>query len=317
MVCRGNPAFVFPAIFISLWRNLRKRWTMIREEFVFEEREEIGSMRRIAVAAGIVVVVVGVVAAALPAALTAMGLNAPYEGKKYELSGHSALIITTSQGTMGVGGKATGVYASELTVPYYEFLDAGMEVDVASVLGGRIPIELASLKYPLLSPADRRFRKDAELQAKVADSMKIDDVDFSKYDLIFMAGGWGAAYDLGQSAVLGEKITKANAEGRILGSVCHGALGFLKATEVDGKPLMQGKAMTAVTDKQVEELGIESTPLHPETEFRRLGADFRYRTAFRDFFATLTVTDGNLVTGQNQNSGSETAQRMMELLANG
>ncbi len=27
----------------------------------------------------------------------------------------------------------------EMTVPYYEFLDAGMEVDAASIKGGEIP----------------------------------------------------------------------------------------------------------------------------------------------------------------------------------
>ena len=29
--------------------------------------------------------------------------------------------------------------------------------------------------------------------------------------------------------------------------------------------------MTGVTDKQVEELGISVTPMHPETELRRVG----------------------------------------------
>lgn len=271
-------------------------------------------MKKILSIARVVGIVVALVALSLPSALTALGLNAPYAGTAHDLAGRSALIVTTSQGTLGVGGKATGVYASEMTIPYYEFLDAGMKVDLASIQGGRIPIEPASLKYPLASPSDRRFKNDGEFQAKVAQSLKIDDVDFTKYDMVFLAGGWGAAYDLGQSDVLGERLTQANAENRILGSVCHGALGFLKATEVDGRPLMEGKTMTAVTDKQVEELGITSTPLHPETEFRKVGADFRSRTAFRDFFATLTVVDGNLVTGQNQNSGAETAQRMMDLL---
>ena len=41
-------------------------------------------------------------------------------------------------------GKATGVYASEMTEPYYTFLDAKMEVDIASVQGGGIPIEKLS-----------------------------------------------------------------------------------------------------------------------------------------------------------------------------
>ena len=49
--------------------------------------------------------------------------------------------------------------------------------------------------------------------------------------------------------------------------------------------------MTGVTDKQVKELGIEITPLHPETELRKAGALFESQTAFRDLFATHVVVD--------------------------
>jgi putative intracellular protease/amidase len=73
--------------------------------------------------------------------------------------------------------------------------------------------------------------------------------------------------------------------------------------------------LTAVTDKQVRELGIDVTPQHPERELRRAGARFESSTAFRDFFANHVVVDGTLVTGQNQNAGTETAQKMMQIVA--
>jgi len=55
--------------------------------------------------------------------------------------GRRALIIATSHDTLGDTGKKTGVFASEMTAPYYAFLDAGMEVDVVSIKGGAIPVE--------------------------------------------------------------------------------------------------------------------------------------------------------------------------------
>jgi hypothetical protein len=70
-----------------------------------------------------------------------------------------------------------------------------------------------------------------------------------------------------------------------------------------------------VSDKQVRELGISITPQHPETELRKIGAIYEKDTAFRDFtMANLTVVDGRIVTRQNQNAGSETAQKMMAVL---
>ena len=75
--------------------------------------------------------------------------------------------------------------------------------------------------------------------------------------------------------------------------------------------------MTGVTDKQVKELGIELTPLHPETELRKVGALFESQTAFRDVFATHVAIDAEqrFISGQNQNSGMETAQKMIAIIA--
>jgi hypothetical protein len=75
--------------------------------------------------------------------------------------------------------------------------------------------------------------------------------------------------------------------------------------------------MTGVSDKQVKELGIEITPMHPESELRKAGAIYESQTAFRDFFATHVVVDNEqrFVTGQNQNSGLEASHRMMLVLA--
>jgi putative intracellular protease/amidase len=251
----------------------------------------------------------------LPQILSWIGFHPAYDRAEYDLEGRRALVIATNHDTLGDTGNATGVFGSELTIAYYEFLDAGMIVDIASIEGGEIPFEPVSLRYPLASHADRRYLDDEDAQYKTEKSLRIGDVDFLDYDIIWMAGGWGAAYDMGYSEVLGEKISEAHAEGVLLGSVCHGALGFLMATDVDGSPLVEGRTMTAVTDKQVEELGIEITPQHPETELRRLGANFVSDTAFRDMFATYMAVDGNIVTGQNQNSSGETAQELLRLLA--
>ena len=247
----------------------------------------------------------------LPATLRALGLHPDYRGTTYALPGGRALIVTTSQATLGPGGKATGVFGSEMTAPYYAFVDGGLQVDVASIAGGEIPIEPVSLRWFIATPSDRRYLKDAAFQAKVKQSLKIDAVDFAAYDIVFLAGGWGAAYDLGTSPVLGKKITEAWAAGRVVGGVCQGPLGLLLATDADGAPLPKGRHLTAVTDRQVAQLGIQATPLHPERELRAAGAQFESANAFLDVFADHTVVDGRLVTGQNQNAGVRTAQAML------
>jgi len=259
----------------------------------------------------------------LPDILHQAGLHPDYrDAKEYDLSGKKALVITTSHdvlNTLGeTTGKETGVFASEMTVPYYEFEDAGMHVDVASIKGGQIPIDPQSFLFMIKSDADIRYLEDDTFQEKVKHSLKIDDVDFTQYDAVWLAGGWGAAYDLGQSKVLGEKISEAYyAQQPTIGSVCHGALGLIQAKDTLGNFLITGRDMTGVTDKQLKELGITVTPLHPETELRKKGVNFKSNTGTRDMLQTITVIDQEkrFVTGQNQNSGHETAQKMMDIIS--
>jgi len=281
---------------------------------MLRRNREKNKMTKAILASAVIILVAFAVYFGLPLLLNAMWLHAHYQGQGFDLGGRKALIITTSWRVLGDTGKKTGVYASEMTVPYYEFLDAKMQVDVASIDGVEIPIEPLSLNWPVSTPSDHRFLTDSDFQKKVKNSQKIDNVDFTRYDLVYMAGGWGAAYDLGTSEVLGRKISEAYSMKIILGSVCHGALGFLQAKDENGNPLVKGRKMTAVTDKQVKELGIEITPQHPERELRAAGALFEAKTAFRDMFANHVVMDGTIVTGQNQNAGAETAQKMMDLL---
>jgi putative intracellular protease/amidase len=258
------------------------------------------------VAAGAVVV------AALPTVLHSLGLHPEFEGQRYLLPEGRALIIATSHDRLGEGGAETGVAASELTAPYYELKGGRVDVDIASVRGGQIPFDPVTLSRFIRTHYDERFLEDPVLQHKVKNSMRVDDIDFKRYDVVYLAGGWGAAYDLGQSEALGQKITEAWAAGKVVGGVCHGPLGLLRAKDESGQPLVKGRRVTGVTNKQVAGLDISITPMHPERELRAAGAVFESATAFRDFFANHVVVDGRLVTGQNQNAGAEVANLMMK-----
>src|SRR5690242_14536169 len=70
-----------------------------------------------------------------------------------DMRGTRALCIATNHGVLDIG-VATGVFGSELTVPYYLFLDAGMQVDIASPLGGVIPVDPLSMKAEIRTPDD-------------------------------------------------------------------------------------------------------------------------------------------------------------------
>ncbi|MEL6370248.1 MAG: type 1 glutamine amidotransferase domain-containing protein [Pseudomonadota bacterium] len=258
---------------------------------------------------------VGAIYVFLPTVLRSKGLHAHYTIPDFDLAGRRALVICTNHDRLDPKDRKTGAFGSEFTVPYYAFINAGMDVDMASIKGGEIPLQPGSWSWPIASADDRRFMKDEAAMAKMKNSKAIAEIDPNEYDVIFMAGGWGAAYDLMQSEELADFVTTANAAGKILGSVCHGALGLCSAKGLDGEPLVKGRRVTGVTNDQINSFGIAITPKHPEEELRKLGAIYECQRAWRDWFATHTTIDGNLVTGQNQNSGYETSHRILEKLA--
>ncbi|MFN0049851.1 MAG: type 1 glutamine amidotransferase domain-containing protein [Cytophagales bacterium] len=271
---------------------------------------------------GGILAVIAILAGSLPYILKSRGLHPDYPmGEKFDLKGKKALIVSTSHNVLNkpgdTTGPATGVFASEMTIPYYEFFDANMEVDIASIKGGEVPIDPQSFYYFLESKEDKRFEEDGTFQAKIKNSIPMADVDIKDYDIVFFAGGWGAAYDM-NCEMIATKVSDAYYNSDvIMGSVCHGALAFTNAKDKNGEYLVKGRPMTGVTQKQLASFGIEFTPYHPEQELKKAGAIYKASHEKPiDQFNTITVIDQDkrFVTGQNQNSSHETAQLMMKTL---
>jgi putative intracellular protease/amidase len=92
------------------------------------------------------------------------------------------------------------------------------------------------------------------------------------------------------------------------------------ATLSDGAPLVRGRTVTGfpnveedIADRLTWEAGAlpegqSIMPWRVEDELRRLGANYIQAGAFRSF----AVRDGNLVTGQQNFSGAETARVILE-----
>jgi putative intracellular protease/amidase len=251
-------------------------------------------MKKLFTAFVVIITIAGITLLALPTILHKAGLHPEYNGPTTKLPGMRALIVTTSHDVLAAPGEtegpATGVMASEFTHPYYTFLDGGMEVDIASIQGGQIPIDPGTLRFPVKSPEDERYLNDPVAQAKVKNSIPIADVDIEQYDIVFLSGGWGAAYDLAQSPALAQKVSESyyGDKEAVIGGVCHGVLGLVNARARDGELLIAGRRMTGVTDKQIKELGIEMTPLHPETALREAGVVFENQSAL-GIFLPLTL----------------------------
>ncbi len=220
-----------------------------------------------------------------------------------------AVVVVTSHAEFGTTGRPTGFYYEEMAIPYWALADAGVEVDIASIRGGKAPHDPASLndRQPA---AVTRFVADAAAMAKVADSLAIEAVGLD-YDLIFLAGGHGTMWDFAQSEALVRLVGRLYDRGAIVASICHGAAGLVGAMRADGRPLVDGLRLTSFTDAEETAVGLTRVvPFLLESRLRRLGARFDGAASFADH----VVRDGRLITGQNPASADALAEALVTAL---
>lgn len=222
------------------------------------------------------------------------------------------LMIATSNTRMGESGKKTGIWAEELAVPYYQLVDAGAVVEIASPLGGAVTLDPGSIK-----PAgqnDRlvdRFLADPVALAKTKATHIAAEVDASTFDAVFFPGGHGTMWDLPRDKGVTRAVESAYATGKLIASVCHGAAGLVTALRPDGKSVVAGKRINSFTDAEEAAAGLTLiVPFQLESRLRELGAHFEGAANWQSF----AVRDGQFITGQNPQSSALVAQHLLDAL---
>ncbi|MEM8850410.1 MAG: type 1 glutamine amidotransferase domain-containing protein [Pseudomonadota bacterium] len=224
------------------------------------------------------------------------------------------LITLTSHDRLGDTGRQTGYYFDELAAPYWALRDAGHVVGLASITGGKPPLDPTSLAD---DPAERpaavtRFLDDADAMADLSNTTAIADITAADWDAIFVPGGHGTMWDLPDSDALAKTISAIYAKGGVVGAVCHGPAGLVGATTEDGRPLVEGKTIATFTDAEEDAVDLAGVvPFALESRLRTLGAKIQGAPNFQ----ANAVRDGRLVTGQNPASAEPIGKLLVEALA--
>ncbi len=221
-------------------------------------------------------------------------------------------IIVTSNARLGNTGKVTGIWAEELAIPYYALRDAGVEVEIASPLGGEVPFEPSSLKAAGQNEATvERFLADPVAQGKVAATRMASELDIAEFDALFLPGGHGTMWDLPDNSGVTHAVETAFAAGKPIAAVCHGPAGLTTARRSDGESILAGKRVSGFTNDEENEAGLsEVVPFLLETRMRELGGHFEKAPNWQPF----AVCDGKLITGQNPASSKLVADHLLGAL---
>ncbi|SEQ88352.1 Putative intracellular protease/amidase [Lentzea xinjiangensis] len=205
--------------------------------------------------------------------------------------------LTLADGT----SHPTGFWAEEVVESVRVLRAAGIEVTVATP-GGVVPtVDKASL--------DGTFDDAVESLEDLRAPAVLESVQAADFDAIHLPGGHGPMADLASDEALGALLADFHDSGKVVAALCHGPAGLLAAVRADGSFVFAGKEMTAFSDEEERQGGL-NVPYSVAGRLAELGA----RLTPGEPWSSTVVVDGTLVTGQNPQSTVATATRVAELL---
>ena len=218
------------------------------------------------------------------------------------------LMVLTSHSELGDTGRKTGFWLEELAAPYYTFKDAGVDVVLASPLGGQPPLDPKSNEPSFQTDLTRRFEADPAATAQLAATVRLDSVRQADFDTVFYPGGHGPLWDLAEDQHSIKLIESFIAADKPVALVCHapGVLRHVKAPS--GRPLVEGKQVTGFTNTEEEGVGLtDVVPFLVEDQLKALGGAYSKGADWGSY----VVADGLLITGQNPASSAEAAAALL------
>ncbi|MET7981842.1 type 1 glutamine amidotransferase domain-containing protein [Streptomyces sp. NPDC005281] len=210
---------------------------------------------------------------------------------------------------------ATGFWAEEVAASHKVLLAAGAQVDFATPGAVRPTVDALSLDASGgVSETDaEEFRTYLDSIAdQLSSPLPLAEVRLGDYDALYIPGGHAPMADLAHDADLGRLLNEAEAGGTTVAALCHGVAALLSATTPDGQFTFAGRAVTSFADEEERQGGLgENTPFFLESLLRERGAEVGTGAPW----SNTVVVDGNLITGQNPQSSTATAEATLKALA--
>ncbi len=235
--------------------------------------------------------------------------------------------VIANPATSTTTGWPVGFWWSELTHPYLAFHEAGYEVEIFSPAGGKCEADAMSdprdpSGYSASDLISMGYIATPALAALVERTRPAADIEVDRFDAILVAGGQAPMFNFTEAADLLAKFVAFYEAGKVACALCHGTAILAHARLSDGRYLVAGKTVTGFAnveedfaDEAVWSLGLlpqghHLMPWRVEDALRERGANYVQAGLWRSF----AVRDGNLITGQQNFSGGETAALVIATL---
>jgi len=224
-------------------------------------------------------------------------------------------------------GWPVGFWWAELTHPYYVFTEKGYEVELFSPDGGKCEADAMSdpsdaSGYSASDLISQGFIHTPTLRALVDATKPISGLKVESFDALVVAGGQAPMFTFEQATALQRTFAAFYEAGKVTAALCHGTAILAFARLSNGELLVKGRTVTGFAnveedyaDNAVWSYGLlprdrHVMPWRIEDRLKALGANYVQAGLWRGF----AVRDGNLITGQQNFSGEETARLVVAAL---
>lgn len=203
--------------------------------------------------------------------------------------------------------------------PYEVFTEAGYDITIASPDGGKIIFdEWSDPEGPNARELDlvsTGFKHNPKTIALMENTMKLDEVKSENFDAIFVVGGLGPMQTFYNNENLHKLYAQFYEAGKASATICHGSSILLKTKLSNGELLAKGKKWTGFCNAEEDIVdkgaGKKIQPFRIEDEAKKLNT--KYVTGSSPY-KSFVVKDKNLISGQQGNSGKETAELVVKFL---
>lgn len=236
-------------------------------------------------------------------------------------------IVISNPAISTTTGWPVGFWWSELTHPYFKLTEKGHEVEIFSYFGGKCEADAMSnpediSQWQAEDVISRGYIHDPAFVALVENTKPAKDIDVTKFDAIVIAGGQGPMFTMEKATDTIQKFVEFYEAGKVAVALCHGVAILRYAKLSNGEYLATGKTVTGFAnieedfaDEAVWSMGALSRDKHVmpwriEEELRKIGANYIQAGLWKGF----AIRDGNLITGQQNFSGSETADVLIQAI---
>ena len=230
------------------------------------------------------------------------------------------LLVASSPAVSQQTGWPIGFWAAELTHPWWVFQEAGYAIELVSTAGGKLEMDAYSNPsdpsgYSASDVLSLGYLQLPWFQERLANTRKLTEVNMQDYEAIFLVGGQGPMYTFRGNPDLEKLFVSFYEAGKPSAAVCHSTTLLLEAKKSSGELLVAGKSWTGFADAEEDyadqAVGMKIQPYRIESEARKIaGTDFRVSVPFSSY----AIADGNLITGQQQNSGAAAAALVVQAL---